>query len=94
MDAKITAIESAIEAAFPEASIDYHSDDGMHSFEAMLAGAEKTVGFEVDTFETQSAEGLVELLEQHRVFEAFRQSKGPVFLLISGHGMTRLHPLG
>lgn len=52
------------------------------------------MGFEEDTFETQSAYGLVAMLEQHRVFEAFRESEGPVFLLISGHGVTRLHPLG
>lgn len=35
MDAKISAVEAAIEAAFPEASIDYRNHDGMHSFEAM-----------------------------------------------------------
>ena len=94
MDAKISAIEEAIELAMPEASIDYRNADGMHSFEAMLLGAEKTVGFEEDTFETQSAEGLVELLEKYHVFTTFRENEGPVFLLISGHGVTRLHPLG
>jgi hypothetical protein len=92
MDDKIAAIEAAIEAAFPETRIDYKNSDGMHSFHSVFRGAEKCISFEEDTFGGQNAGALVDLIDEYRVFESFRQTAGTVHLLISGHGVTRLRP--